>query len=354
MDAVDSNSLEGLFAPLVMVRCLAYNHEAYIKDALNGFVMQQTNFPFVVVIVNDASPDNTGLVVEDFIRDNFEITGDGYYCEDADYAHIIHAYHKDNKNCLFYYLSLRINHFGKISHRPYYKKYIDAAKYWAECEGDDYWTDPLKLQKQVAYMEGHSDCCMSTHAAYFDVKGEWLKWGCQHKMECDLTPDEVIRNGGLYLATASLIYRKELLNDRPEWMIMADVGDYPLQILGTLRGTLHYFPEIMCVYRYQHSGSWTNNAIQTGLNVNHLKTEISWLNKLDEETDYQYSDAICFHLISFYSVLYRNKQISFNDYYRVFKKVPEHSYKRLRRDVLINSFHGLYDMYKKVITCKNS
>lgn len=179
----------------VFVRCLAYNHEKYIEDALKGFVMQKTNFPFVVVIVNDASTDNTGNVIQNFINENFEMNGDGYYCEDTDYANIIHAYHKINKNCLFYFLSLKINHFGKISHRPYYKKYSDVAKYWAECEGDDYWTDPQKLQKQVDFLEEHEEYVLSFHdAKIIDEEGCLI---AESKMERYYT-NEMCRDWSAY------------------------------------------------------------------------------------------------------------------------------------------------------------
>lgn len=340
---------------LVGVRCYTFNQSCYITDTMNGFVMQQTDFPFVCCVVDDASADGEQEVIKRYVSENFDLQDYSVAFEkDADYGHVLFAQHKTNRNCYFAVVLLKENHYSqKKSKASYLREWMDA-KYIALCEGDDYWTNPLKLQKQVDYLENHPDCSMSTHAAFFDVKGEWMKWGCQHEMECDLTTDEVIRNGGLYLATASLIYRRVLSHDKPEWRKMADVGDYPLQILGTLRGTLHYFPEIMCVYRYQHPESWTNNEKLAGINVSHLKREIVWLKLLDEETDNKYSDAVYSHLISFYSVLYRNKQTSFNDYYKAFQIISEHSYKRLFRDVLIRNFYGLYRMYKKVTACKNS
>ena len=142
--------------PLVFVRCLTYNHEAYIEDALNGFVMQQTNFPYVVTIVNDASPDNTKQVLDNYIKENCIL--DNVEHTHTDYADIISAIPTGNTNCLLYILNLHENHFGKKSHRPYYQHFVEKAKYWAECDGDDYWINPHKLQKQVDFMEENEDC----------------------------------------------------------------------------------------------------------------------------------------------------------------------------------------------------
>ena len=321
---------------------------------MNGFAMQQTNFPFVAVIIDDASTDGEQGVIKAYVEEHFDHSQESGFREwETEDAFFTFARHKENKNCHFVAVYLKRNLFKEPEKKDAVVKEWFEAKYIAICEGDDYWTDPLKLQKQVDYLESHPNCCMSTHAAYFDVNGDLCELGCQHKTEQDLTTNEVIKYGGLYLATASLIFRKELNNDWPEWRKLSNVGDYPLQILGTLRGKLHFLPEKMCVYRYMHQGSWTYNEQQIGVNIHRLKTEIAFLNKLDEETDYQYSDAIRYHLIRYYSVLYRNNQAPFNDYYRVFKKVPDHSYNRLFKDIIIRNFHGLYTLYKKVIASPN-
>lgn len=313
---------------MVVVHCSTYNHGKYIEDALKGFVMQQTDFSFCAIVIDDGSTDDTPAIIRRYAEQHPDIIKPILLGEN-------HMQHGKSRN-------------------PYFDSWHEVAKYLAQCEGDDYWTDPLKLQKQVDYLESHPECCMCSHTADWEIDGNLYEGGCRHKNSCDLTTEEVIMNGGLYLATASLIYRKELENDKPEWMKMADVGDYPLQILGTLRGTLHYLPEIMCVYRYQHAESWTNKEKLVGINVNHLKTEIAWLELLNEQTRNNYSEAVYSHLIGFYSALYRNKQALFKDYLKAFNKASEHSYKRLFLDVLIRNFYGLYGIYKNVVTCKNS
>lgn len=339
----------------VSIRCMTYNQKDYITDALDGFTMQKTCFPFLAIVMDDASTDGEQIVIESYLEKHFSLSDDISKQWETKEARWIFAQHKEITNCFFVVSLLKKNLYKqKLLKLELIKEWEKKSKYIALCEGDDYWTDPLKLQKQVDYLESHPNCCMSTHAAYFDVNGDLCELGCQHKTEQDLTTNEVIKYGGLYLATASLIFRKELNNDWPEWRKLSNVGDYPLQILGTLRGKLHFLPEKMCVYRYMHQGSWTYNEQQIGVNIHRLKTEIAFLNKLDEETDYRYSDAIRYHLIRYYSVLYRNNQAPFNDYYRVFKKVPDHSYNRLFKDIIIRNFHGLYTLYKKVIASPQS
>lgn len=330
---------------LVSIRCLTFNQAAYITDAMNGFCMQETTFPFVAIIVDDASTDGEQEVIKEYLDNHFKMmSAQKWETEEADFTVVTH---KMNKSCCFVVALLKKNlYHDKTKKLSLIARWEKNVKYRTGCEGDDYWTDPLKLQKQVDFLEGHEDYSMCTHAALWDRDGELFKEGCQHSEECALSTDEVIRYGGLYLATASLVFRKELADDWPDWRKLSDVGDYPLQILGTLRGGLWFFPEPMCVYRYLHSGSWTYNTIQKGLNVGHLKTEISWLTRLDEETDYQYSDAIYSHLIPFYSKLYLEKQLGFAEYYKAFKKTSVLSKKRFVKDVLINNFNWLYKLIK--------
>ena len=133
----------------VCVHCPTYNHSLYIEDCLNGFIMQKTTFPFCVVIVDDASTDRNQEIIK-------------HYAEK--YPDIIQP------------VLLKENHYsiGK-SRKEYYEEYDNKSKYIATCEGDDYWTDPLKLQKQVDFMEanpGYVLCC-HRYKIYNQNDGTW-------------------------------------------------------------------------------------------------------------------------------------------------------------------------------------
>ena len=125
--------------PLVVIKCLVYNHEPYLRDCLEGFVMQQTNFPFVAIVHDDASTDGSAAIIREY---------------EEKYPNIIKPiYETENQ------YSKRDGSLTRIMNAA-----IDAtgAKYIAMCEGDDYWTDPLKLQKQVDFMEEnpiYGICC---------------------------------------------------------------------------------------------------------------------------------------------------------------------------------------------------
>ena len=121
----------------VAIDCLVYNHEPYLRDCLEGFVMQQTDFPFVAIVHDDASTDHSAEIIREYA---------------AKYPDIIHPIYETENQWRKADGSLT-----KIMDAA-----IDAtgAKYVAICEGDDYWTDPLKLQKQVDFLEEHSDYSM--------------------------------------------------------------------------------------------------------------------------------------------------------------------------------------------------
>src|SRR5574344_1986516 len=125
--------------PLVVIRCITYNHESYIRDCLNGFVMQKTTFPFVAVVHDDASTDKTADIIReyaekypDIIKPIYE-TENQYSKSDGSLERIMNAHTK--------------------------------GKYIALCEGDDYWIDPLKLQKQVDFLEANPEYSMCFHKA---------------------------------------------------------------------------------------------------------------------------------------------------------------------------------------------
>lgn len=301
---------------LVSIRCLTFNHASYITDAMDGFCIQQTTFPFVALIVDDNSTDGEQEVIRNYLDCHFEMSfAQNWETEDAVF---IEADHNENKSCHFVVVLLKKNLYrNKPKKVSLIARWEDNVKYRAGCEGDDYWTDSLKLQKQVGFLESHPDFSMCTHASLWETDGELYKEGCQHGEECALSSDEVIRYGGLYLATASLVFRKELADDWPKWRKLSDVGDYPLQILGTLRGGMYFFPDLMCVYRFQHPGSWTSR--DKLINYDHLLCEVNWMTQLDIETQHKYHNSIYIHLFPrFWRVLYRGNKISTKEYIKAY------------------------------------
>ena len=139
----------------VSVRCFTYNQASYIVDALNGFCMQQTFFPYVCCILDDASTDGEQSVIRKYLDDYFDLNDNSVVKnEDTDDYLLTFAQHKSNRNCYFAVFYLKYNHY-KIWDRKY--QYISQlekhVEYIAICEGDDYWIDPYKLQKQVEFLE---------------------------------------------------------------------------------------------------------------------------------------------------------------------------------------------------------
>ena len=141
-----------------MVRVLyqTYSHAPFITDAMNGFTMQQTSFPFVCIIVDDASTDGGPEVISRYMHDNFDLLDKTIAIEEeTDDYRLMFARHKSNHNCYFVTVLLKYNHYSinKPKH-PYYMRWV-GAKYIAICEGDDYWIDSHKLQRQVDFMVSH-------------------------------------------------------------------------------------------------------------------------------------------------------------------------------------------------------
>ncbi len=131
--------------PKVYVNCMTYNQAGYILDALDGFCMQKTLFPYICGVVDDASTDNEQKVIRKYLEDYFSISEE----DKADDYTRLFAQHKINKNCFFVVIFLRYNHYSiKKSKQTYISEWKKRAEYIAICEGDDYWIDPLKLKNK--------------------------------------------------------------------------------------------------------------------------------------------------------------------------------------------------------------
>ena len=147
---------------LVAIRCMTFLHANYITDALNGFCMQQTEFPYVCMVVDDASTDGEQNVIREYIAEHFVVTETREIADGL--GEYVIAKHKINANCDLVYVELSQNLYRERERKlSLIRFWQEMAKYEALCEGDDYWTDPYKLQKQVDFMEAHPKCSVSFH-----------------------------------------------------------------------------------------------------------------------------------------------------------------------------------------------
>lgn len=274
--------------PVISVCGMAYNHERYVRQALDGILMQKTEFPLEIIIHDDASTDHTTEIIREY---------------EEKYPDIVKPiYQKENQ----YSQGIR------ISRQWIFPK--AQGKYIAWLEFDDFWTDPHKLQRQVSYMETHPECSGTFHAANWLVDEKIIRNDRHFDRECDVTPQQVILGGGEYCASASLCYRAQYAFDWPHFREIANVGDYPLQILLALRGQFHYFPQIMSGYRFGHSGSWTDSMRHNQVKrYAALKASILWLKELNRETNGKYATEIYYKIGKELCVLYKNKQVPFSE-----------------------------------------
>jgi len=253
---------------MVSIVCDAYNHEKYIADALEGFVMQKTNFAFEILVHDDASIDRTAEIIRDYEKRYPNLIKPIYETENQ--------YSKQDG-------SLARIQFGRVK-----------GKYTALCEGDDYWTDPLKLQKQFDAMERNPQIDMCAHKAKrFDVqRNRMLKSFPPINDTRVLTPEEVIYGGGGLFATCSLFYRSTI-NQNPAGFRKFWTIDYTLQINGALRGGILFLNDEMSVYRYGTSGSWTERVRgNVGIRMELRDKQNEMLDILNEDTNGRFAEIV--------------------------------------------------------------
>lgn len=255
----------------VSVSMLVYNHEKYLREAIEGVLMQEVNFPIELLIHDDASTDGSVAIIKEY---------------EKRYPSIIKPiYQTENQHSQGIRISWTYNY-------PRAK-----GRYIALCEGDDYWTDKRKLQMQVDYLEQHKECSMCFHAG--DEVNEESEITStikpyEDETDCDMT-DIVL--GKVSCITAAIVFRADFHFVLPTFMKDSKVGDYPLKILLASKGTLHYFPLKMAAYRCGHPGSWTvltfNSADSHKKEEELLTTTIEMLERFNVYSNHEYNDILC-------------------------------------------------------------
>ena len=244
----------------VCVRCMTYNHAHYIEDAMNGFCIQQTDFGFVCVIIDDASTDGEPEVIMKYLHEHFDLNDKTTVRnEETDDYTMIFAQHKENKNCYFVVIFLKYNHYSaKKIKKAYYSTFINHSKYIALCEGDDYWTSPQKLQKQVDFLESHSDFSMCFHSVNIlteDTKRLKKSQFC-HITEKEYNGNEIIERWTV--PTCSVLYRSAVDEAVPKDKRFC-VGDNVLFLTAASYGRCYCMNLEMGCYRRCNDGWISRN-----------------------------------------------------------------------------------------------
>ena len=281
------------------VNCLTFNHSKYIEDCLNGFCIQQTDFQFICTIIDDASTDGEQDVINNYLDEHFDMDGlallPDLYVGETDYeameqrnkhlaehtapwrcdaAEGIYTFvqHKTNKNCYVLSLNLKKNLYGIADSKVKLIAPWDNAKYIALCEGDDYWTDPLKLQKQVDVMRkcANVGICFGRTKLYYQETGEYReiydsnsyvglmrrdefsKWNCLGRYlhaRSDLSIGVIHTSSTLVRRSAAYEVGVSKYGDIAKWRIR--FGDTLLFQLAAVNADVFFLPDVVSIYRRQ-------------------------------------------------------------------------------------------------------
>lgn len=236
--------MDGVNNILLVVQCFTYNHENYIGKCLDGFVNQKTNFEFVVIVHDDASTDNTAQIVRDYADKYPNII-----------QPILEAENQYSKGS-----DIQVKIVNDVT-RGYEPKYI------ALCEGDDFWIDPYKLQKQFDFMEQHPDysLCHTDVLIYEDIKKKikgrkgWMynfsNIYLEHEHQ-DLFND--IMSIKYVFQPLTFFIRYESYNKIQPNTVTFMMGDMPLILDLSQKGKIKYLPVVTGIYNH-HLGSATRN-----------------------------------------------------------------------------------------------
>lgn len=311
---------------LVQIEVMTYNQAKYINQCLDGILMQKTNFKYEIVLHDDASTDGTTEIIKEY---------------EKKYPGIINPiYQKENQFSKNIYINKTYN-YPRV-----------RAKYLAVCEGDDYWCDEYKLQKQVDFMESHPDYALCYHPAkmiYEDESHKPIIIGeSKHK---NPQPYYNLLKGN-YIPANSVMYRtkylKQELLDYPECIYP---GDWYNHIVVSNHGKIGYLPDVMYVYRW-HSQGISHTTSDNPVEEIHLKYGVKEVNfyfavwnKIKKQFPQYYKELFIPTLRDvYYTYLKHNKFDELN----ILQQNYTEYFKDIEINTGINKYRKKYKKYKKL------
>lgn len=320
----------------VSIVCLTYNHAPYIDKALESILSQEVDFPIEVVIHDDCSTDGSQKIIAKW---------------QSKYPDIIFPVFNDENQ-----LQLGVDVFLKTAN-------LARGKYIAYCETDDYWLDKNKLKKQVIKMDSDPSISLYAHEAIrVNSEGERLlkQYQTRKKEEYYFTTDEILKyDGGSFIPSASMMYRKEALAGLPDYYHKTTIyNDAPLTIYLSTVGKVYYDPTPMSVYRIFSKGSWSEKVEEKAQYL--YDAGIDMLNLVDATTNYQYSESIAYRKNVMLKDLYERQKNVKKLYQVLMEKTeftnsisfPKKVYLLIRAKLPITERHRYLILHPKTIVAK--
>lgn len=234
---------------LVYVRCNTFNHSHYIRAALDSFAKQNTTFPFVCIVTDDCSTDGAQDIIKEWIKKECDQSSMDVF--DLELTNIYVAKHLKNINCTFVFYFLKKNMYYDVRRGELFEPWIEHSKYEAICEGDDYWTDPNKLQEQIDFLEKHVNYSATSSNSLI------LRSSINNMTPFDTSKSrDYFRMKDILVKrkfhTASVVYRISAMRSCPFYKLGA--WDTFMWCCLLSQGPIHYESKATCIYRKQFQG----------------------------------------------------------------------------------------------------
>ena len=236
---------------------MTYNHASYIEDAMDGFCIQQTDFPYIAIICDDASTDGEPDVIKKYLDKHFvDASSLDYQTWEDEEAFFIYTRNQTNPQCYFFVIFLKENYYSQKKDKTHlWQEWEKDSKYLAFCEGDDYWTESLKLQKQVEILENNPSYGMVYTDVHVYIQKDNVyekSWCAQSTFENMLTSNKVCMLSVVCRKDMYMNYMDEIKPQDRNWLM----GDYPMWLYFFANSSPMFLDEITGVYRVlNHSAS---------------------------------------------------------------------------------------------------
>ena len=263
----------------VSVLIITYNQEKFIRKAIDSALAQQTTFPVEILVGDDFSTDGTRDIIRQYERDHP--------------GRVIGVLHPRN--------------LGKNGGINFLETLRQAkGEYYALMDGDDYWTDPRKLQKQTDFLDAHPDYSMVFHNALITYEDGTAPHPLNGPdMKPFYTVDDLIGEDEIwFMATSSTFYRNSI-REYPAWFRESVSGDIPRLVLKAKQGKIGYLPDLMSVYRKNRGGASFSDRYDDAV---FLQNRIAMYESINRELDYRYDRTLKKNIARYYRMMLNSEQ----------------------------------------------